>query len=163
MKIGDEKDIIYIVGNTSNSDLKELWFVYGDCCAANSDIYENTKNKVIAGINSIEDIELTKTNELGRVKRVDPLGITDLRIRGMWTMHHPKKVFAYLPKQNISSYFQFYCVIKTEKFEQFPKKDKNGLYSLVNYKNFFIHDVHIKNPNNPADLIQAKFMEFYYG
>ncbi len=72
--------------------------MYGDCCAANSDIYENTKNKVIAGINSIEDIELTKTNELGRVKRVDPLGITDLRIRGMWTMHHPKKVFAYLPK-----------------------------------------------------------------
>lgn len=159
----DIKDIIYVIGNTSDAELKELWFVYGDCYAASCDIYEKTKKKIIDSINSITDIELTKTNELGKVKRVDPLGITDLRIRAMWSICHPGKVFDYIPKQNVSSNFKFYCVMKTEKFEQFSEKDQNNLYSLVDNKKFFIHDIKIKNPDNPVDLIEAKFMEFYYG
>lgn len=28
------KDIIYIIGNTTDTNLKELWFVYGDCYAS---------------------------------------------------------------------------------------------------------------------------------
>lgn len=156
------KDIIYIVGNTKDTHLKELWFVYGDCYAADKEIYERIKNTIITGLHSIPNIELAETNELGKIKKVDPLGITDLRIRGMWSIFHPKKVFDYIPKQNISSDFKFYCIIKTEKFEQFPEEDKRSLYNLVNNR-FFIHDIQIRNPNNPAQLIPVKFMEFYYG
>lgn len=158
----DVKDIVYIVGNTTDTHLKELWFVYGDCYAANKEIYERIKNTIITGLHSIPNIELAETNELGKIKKVDPLGITDLRIRGMWSIFHPKKVFDYIPKQSILSDFKFYCVIKTEKFEQFSKEDKRNLYNLVNNK-FFIHDIKIRNPNNPAQLIPVKFMEFYYG
>lgn len=156
------KDIIYIVGNTKDTHLKELWFVYGDCYAADKEIYERIKNTIITGLHLIPNIELAETNELGKIKKVDPLGITDLRIRGMWSIFHPKKVFDYIPKQNISSDFKFYCIIKTEKFEQFPEEDKRSLYNLVNNR-FFIHDIQIRNPNNPAQLIPVKFMEFYYG
>lgn len=156
------KDIIYIVGNTTDTNLKELWFVYGDCYAADKEIYERIKNTIINGLHSIPNIELAETNELGKIKKVDPLGITDLRIRGMWSIFHPKKVFDYIPKQIILSDFKFYCVMKTEKFEQFPEEDRRGLYNLINDK-FFIHDIQIKNPNNPAQLIPVKFMEFYYG
>lgn len=156
------KDIIYIVGNTTDTNLKELWFVYGDCYAADKEIYERIKNTIINGLHSIPNIELAETNELGKIKKVDPLGITDLRIRGMWSIFHPKKVFDYVPKQIILSDFKFYCVMKTEKFEQFPEEDRRGLYNLINDK-FFIHDIQIKNPNNPALLIPVKFMEFYYG
>ena len=80
----------------------------------------------------------------------------------MWSIFHPKKVFDYIPKQSILSDFKFYCVMKTEKFEQFSQEDKDNLYNLVNDK-FFIHDIQIRNPNNPAQLIPVKFMEFYYG
>ncbi len=156
------KDIIYIVGNTTDTHLKELWFVYGDCYAADKEIYERIKNTIINGLHSIPSIELAETNELGKIKKVDPLGITDLRIRGMWSIFHPKKVFNYIPKQIILSDFKFYCVMKTEKFEQFPEEDKRNLYNLVNDK-FFIQDIQIRNPNNPAQLIPVKFMEFYYG
>lgn len=156
------KDIIYIVGNTTDTYLKELWFVYGDCYAADKEIYERIKATIINGLHSIPNIELAETNELGKVKKVDPLGITDLRVRGMWSIFHPKKVFDYIPKQSILSNFKFYCVMKTEKFEQFLQEDKDSLYNLVDDK-FFIHDIQIRNPNNPAQLIPVKFMEFYYG
>ena len=156
------KDIIYIVGNTTDTHLKELWFVYGDCYAADKEIYERIKDTIINGLHSIPNIELAETNELGKIKKVDPLGITDLRVRGMWSIFHPKKVFDYIPKHSILSDFKFYCVMKTEKFEQFSEEDKDSLYNLVNDK-FFIHDIQIRNPNNPAQLIPVKFMEFYYG
>lgn len=159
----DVKDIIYIVGNTTDSHLKELWFVYGDCYAADRGIYERIKNTIVDGLHSISCIELAETNELGKIKKVDPLGITDLRVRGMWSIFHPKKVFNYLPKQNVSSDFQFYCVMKKDKFEQFSDEDKTNLLALKDNKNFFIHDIQIRNPNNPAQLIPVKFMEFYHG
>lgn len=157
------KDLLYVIGNTDDRNLKELWFVYGDCYAANKEIYENIKNAIIYGLHSIPNIELAETNELGKIKKVDPLGITDLRVRGMWSIFHPKKVFDYLPKQTKNSIFKFYCIMKKEKFESFSDNDKNMLLSLADNKKFFISDLHIKNPNNPVKLISIKFMEFYYG
>lgn len=157
------KDIIYAIGNTTDMHLKELWFVYGDCYAADKGTYERIKNTIVDGLHSIPCIELAETNELGKIKKVDPLGITDLRVRGMWSIFHPRKVFNYLPKQNILSNFKFYCLMKSDKFEQFTDKDKKNLFALKDDKKFFIHDVQIRNPNNPAQLIPVKFMEFYYG
>ncbi|MEI8128903.1 MAG: NgoPII family restriction endonuclease [bacterium] len=157
-----EKDIVYIIGNTDDINIKTLWFVYGDCYAADKAIYERIKNTISNGLESIPNIELTETNELGKIKKVDPLGITDLRIRGMWSIFHPQKVFEYLPKQKINSEFKFYCVMREEKFNSFPQLDKDTLLELQ-CSNFTIKDLKIKNPNNPSDLINIKFMEFYYG
>lgn len=156
------KDLLYAVGNTDDINLKELWFVYGDCYAANKEIYERIKNTIINGLHSISDIELTETNELGKIKKVDPLGITDMRVRGMWSIFHPKKVFDYLPKQEINSNFKFYCIMKQEKFESFSNDDKKTLLDFIDNKNFFINNLQIRNPNNPAELIPIKFMEFYH-
>lgn len=156
------KDILYAIGSTTDTTLQELWFVYGDCYAADKEIYEKIKDTIVTGLHSISDIELAETNELGKIKRVDPLGITDLRIRGMWSIFHPEKVFNYITKKNISSTFKFYCIMRKEKFEEFSDTDKNALYALTSQQNFFITDIQIKNPNNPAQLIPALFMEFYY-
>jgi hypothetical protein len=87
-----EKDIIYAVGDIDNHNLKILSLVYGDCYAANKEIYEKIKDKISAGIKEM-DLEFSETKELGRVNRVDPLGITNLRIRGMWTIQNPLKVY----------------------------------------------------------------------
>lgn len=134
-----------------------------DFYAADKEIYERIKNTIVDGLYSINDIELAETNELGKVKKVDPLGITDLRVRGMWSIFHPKKVFDYLPKQNMNSKFKFYCIIKEEKFNAFSGEDKKNLLNLADNKHFFINSLKIRNPNNPAELTAIKFMEFYYG
>ena len=141
--------------------MKELWFVYGDCYAADKEIYERIKNTIIKGLHSISDIDLARTNELGKIKKVDPLGITDLRVRGMWSIFHPKKVFNYLPKKKENPRFAFYCVIKEDKFNSFAQIDRRNLENLLDNQNFFITDLQIKNPNNPAYLENIKFLEFY--
>lgn len=157
-----EKDIIYIVGNTSDTKLNTLWFVYGDCYAADKDIYERIKNTISDCLTQMPNIELAPTNEIGKIKKVDPLGITDLRVRGMWSIFHPSRVFDYLPKMNLNTEFKFYCIMKKEKFNSFSNEDRNELLNLVN-DYFNVSDFKIKNPNNPADLMDVKFMEFYYG
>lgn len=80
----EEKDIIYTIGHTDKKEIKSLWFVYGSIYAAKQETYERFKNLISEGINTIPDVRFSETKELGRVNQVDPLGITNLRIRGMW-------------------------------------------------------------------------------
>ena len=154
-----EKDIIYIVGHTNDTDIKYLWFVYGDCFSADKDVYEKIKKTISSGITEIPNVEFTETNELGKVKKVDPLGVTDLRIRGMWHIENPHKIFSYLNKIDANAAFQVLCLMKTEKFNSFPTADKMALQNLTK-ANYSFEDTQIKSPNNPAQLLDCKLITF---
>lgn len=153
------KDMLYAIGNTTDSDIKYLWLVYGDCFAADKEIYERIRKTIAKGINSIPDVEFGVTKELGRVNRVDPLGITSLRIRGMWTIVNPQKLFAYLKCTDSKAKFELVCLMRIEKFNSFSDEDKK---SLLEFKkdNYNIQDVEIQNPDNPAELIKAKLITY---
>lgn len=153
-----EKDLIYCIGHTSDTEIKSLWLIYGNIYSANQEIYEIIKQKISEGINQIPNIEFAETKELGRVNRIDPLGITNLRIRGMWHIQNPKKVFSYL---NITqnNNFQVISIIPTIKYDSFPKESKNRIENLVS-NCLTIENIKIKNPNNPANLIEAKLIIF---
>ncbi len=153
----EEKDIIYAIGYTDDNSLKSLWLIYGDCFCADKEIYERIKNIISDGINSIPDVEFTQTNELGKVKKVDPLGITDLRIRGMWHIDNPNKIFNYIYEFDEDAAFQLICLIKLDKYNSIPQADKVILEQLDNIN---IQDIKIKNPNNPIQLIDAKLLTF---
>ncbi|MBU6141840.1 NgoPII family restriction endonuclease [Patescibacteria group bacterium] len=91
------KDIVYAVGSVSKSKIKTLWFVYGDCYAASREVYERTFKAISKKVREIDHLEFaTETNEIAGVRKVDPLGITYLRIRGMWGIDAPQKVFGSL-------------------------------------------------------------------
>lgn len=154
-----EKDIIYIVGHTTDTDIKYLWFVYGDCFSADKEVYEKIKIKISSGITEIPDVEFTETNELGKVKKVDPLGVTDLRIRGMWHIENPHKIFSYLNIVDANAKFQALCLMKAEKFNSFPAADKTALQNLTT-NNYSFKEVKIKNPNNPAQLLDCTLITF---
>ena len=83
------RDMLYVVGVLNGEVLTSLAFVYGDEYCADKEIYERIKKKLKEGILSIPNVEFADTKELGRVNRVDPLGITSLRIRGMWQIDNP--------------------------------------------------------------------------
>lgn len=91
----DEKDLIFAVGVVKNEEIKQLCFVYGEDYAASREIYERIRTQIKNGVLEIPDIEFAETNELGRVNHVDPLGITYLRLRGMWHIENPFRVFRY--------------------------------------------------------------------
>lgn len=152
-----EKDLIYCVGHTSDDSIKSLWMVYGNIYAAKHETYQVIKQKITDGINEIPNVELAETNELGRVNRVDPLGITNLRIRGMWQIQNPRRVFNYL--HTTGDTFELVAVIPTNKYNSFPTDSKNRIENFGNPK-LSITDVKVKDPNNPANIIDAKLIIF---
>jgi len=152
-----EKDLIYCVGHTTDDSIKSLWMVYGNIYAAKHETYQVIKQKITDGINDIPNVELAETNELGRVNRVDPLGITNLRIRGMWQIQNPRRVFNYI--HTTGDTFELVAVIPTNKYNSFSAESKNRIENLQN-PNLSIANVQVKDPNNPANLIDAKLIIF---
>ena len=154
-----EKDIIYAIGTCEKNKLTSLIFVYGEDYAAENKIYENVKNKIKLGIETINGLEFSETNEIGRVNRVDPLGITYFRIRGMWGIENPVKVFDYIYKKDDSKQFNFMALINEDKYLSFSNTKELEDLEKEN-KSLEIKDVRIKNPNNPAQLKKAKLITF---
>ena len=154
-----EKDMLYTIGYTQKTTLKSLWLVYGDCFCADKATYERIKNTISEGINTIPNVEFTETKELGKVKKVDPLGITDLRIRGMWHIDNPNKTFSYIYEYDENAEFQCIVLLQKEKYYTLPDADKEAIEALNNDK-ISVKDVKIKNPNNPVQLVDAKLLVF---
>lgn len=73
----------------------------------------------------------------------------------MWHIQNPIKVFEYIFKINLDYDFQLITLINDEKLKQFPKSDISRILSLEK-KGFSYQDVKIKDPNNPAKLINSK-------
>ena len=148
------KDMLYIIGNIDKKtqNLSKLWLVYGDCYCAETSHYEEVKLRIKQGVEQIPNVEFSETKELGRINKIDPLGITNLRMRGMWTISHPVKVFKYLDTDN----FDVNCILLNSKYLGFEKADRQKIEINQNIK---ISDVKIKNPNNPAQLLDAKLIQ----
>lgn len=153
-----EKDIIYAVGVVNNNNLKSLCFVYGIDYAASSQVYERISQAISSGILTIPEIEFSQTNELGRVNRVDPLGITYLRIRGMWHIQNPLKTFEYIYREEYAD-FNFMALINLKKYNSFSNKNQFEQFVSQNPR-IHIDDVLIKSPDNPANLKDAKLITF---
>lgn len=153
------KDIIYAVGCLKSGALKSLWMVYGNIYAAEQGIYERIKSTISQGINTIPDVEFSETKELGRVNRVDPLGITNLRIRGMWSIQNPRKVFKYIYPQTDKNTFELVCILPDSKYYSFDPEDI-ALLESINEEGFSITNKKILDPNNPAHLIDVKLITY---
>ncbi len=153
------KDLIYCIGNvTANTEkLNSLWMFYGDIYAANKQTYERIKNAISDGVIHVPNVAFSETKELGRVNKVDPLSITDLRMRGMWQIQNPKKVFEYV-YQTKDADFELIAIIPTDKYNTFPQNSRTKLEN-INVDGFDIVDTKVKNPNNPAQLIACKLIK----
>lgn len=154
-----EKDIIYVVGISQKNKLRHLCMVYGEDYCASNETYERIKNTIKDGVERIPNIELAETDELGKLKKVDPLGITYLRIRGMWGIENPFKVFEYVFTRDFNKNFNFMAIINLKKYSSLNNSSK--LEELANINNKLkIQNIKIKNPDNPAKLNDAKLITY---
>lgn len=153
------RDMIYAVGVLNNDKLKSLALVYGiDYCAA-EETYARIKSAIKTGVESIPNVEFAETNELGRVNRVDPLGITYLRVRGMWHIENPFTVFRYIYQRDNNKDFNLMAIINTDKVEKLDNFSQ--LETLVeSHEGLNITDAQIKDPNNPATLRNVKLITY---
>lgn len=153
------KDMIYTVGVVKDSTLSSLCMVYGVDYAADAETYEQIKKVIKSGVESIDGVEFAETKELGRVNRVDPLGITYLRVRGMWGIENPFKVFNYIYERDFNKDFNFMALINNEKYDTLDYTEE--LEKLVGVVGGLeLKEVNIKNPNNPANLRKAQLITF---
>lgn len=151
----EKKDMIYAIGNIVNGRIHSLWLLYGDCFCADKSSYERISDTIEDGISSIPGVDFSETNELSRINNVDPLGITYLRVRGMWGIAHPSYIFSRLLQDNFDSGTNIYVLMKEEKHEEIIQKP--NFSTFLNNGTLTIKNVNIKDPNNPARDVRAVF------
>ncbi|WP_457749408.1 NgoPII family restriction endonuclease [Sulfurimonas sp.] len=154
-----KKDILYAMGHIpkKSKNLKSLWFVYGTCYAADEDVYQDVVNEIKATLKTTNFLQIdTDCKELGKVKNIDSLKITYLRIRGMWVIKHPAKVFDDLYEQT-NELFSLIAIIPLEKYNTFPKEDRDHIESI---ESITITNEEISNPNNAAKILKIKLLLF---
>ena len=153
------KDLFYVVGCTQNGKIKYLFFVHGMCYSAERAVYDRITNSLKTGIEgSIRSGGIqgsSRTVELGRINRVDPLGITNLRIRGMWMIENPIRVFSYIYRLDSKQPFSLAAIMTKTKFDSFSQEDISAINSDTRIKSKIVK---VKNPNNPAELMDAELI-----
>ncbi len=153
------RDMIYAVGVLKENNLKSLALIYGSEYCAEQSVYEKIRMAIKDGVERIEGIEFAETNELGRVNRVDPLGITYLRVRGMWHIENPFVAFNYIYQRDENKNFSLMAIINEEKIKSFSNYTE--LVELSQQvDSLHIEDKEIKDPNNPAKLHKVKLITF---
>ena len=154
-----EKDFLYAIGHVKDGLLKELALIDASVYCADRTIYEDMFEGLKMGIGVLPNIQFSPTKELGRVNRVDPLGITNLRIRGMWLLENPFIAFSYVYQPTEEREFNLFALVASDKFDSF--ENAMTLTDLANdFENLKFEDVHVKNPNNPSQLINCKKITF---
>lgn len=153
----EKKDLIFAVGVVKDKEIRQLCFVYGEDYAASRETYERICTQIKNGVLEIPNIEFAETNEFGRVNRVDPLGITYLRLRGMWHIENPFRVFRYAYEFDTKKPFNFLAIINLEKYESFTKADRDKIESESGIE---IKFKEIKDPNNPATMKKVVVITF---
>jgi hypothetical protein len=138
------KDIFYAVGVVNSQEIKHLSFVLGDCYAADKEVYQAIADGIESGIQKIEGPTFSETKELGRVNNVDPKGVTNLRIRGMWEIKNPLRQFEDIYTRDPNSNFELMCLMTTDKYESLPDEDQNNIELS---DTFTVSDVQIVSPN----------------
>lgn len=157
-----EKDLFYVIGSVKGGVVKYLFFVQGTCYAADHAVYDKIHTPIKKEIDAVlhaMDLENGETVELGKVRRVDPLGRTELRIRGMWIIQNPVKVFSHVAPIDRNNEFSVNVIMLKDKYLSFPLGDRKNLEDLANDK-LTMRDIKIQSPNNPASSLDAKFLSF---
>ncbi len=152
------KEIFYVIGVAEKTKIKHLFLVHGRCYAAERAVYETKAGRLKQGIDtffSSEGWETRETTELGRINRMDPLGITNFRIRGMWEIENPVRVFSYLYTVVERRTFSLVAVVTKDKYDCYPEEDRLALEANRDIQS---KTVNVKNPNNPAQLIPAQMV-----
>ena len=159
-EVWDEKDMIYTIGVVNSGKLNSLCMVYGTEYCASDEVYSNIRNRIKESVINTPGVESEETKELGHINKVDPLGITYLRVRGMWGIENPTKVFNYVYTPNDRAEFNFMCIINDAKWNSFENKEELVKLSEAN-NSLCISDIKVKDPDNPAKLRAAKLITFY--
>jgi hypothetical protein len=152
------KDLIYVLAVIQSKKIQEMWFVDGACYAASREVYESVFDRIKMSVHSSMGLEVTDS-ELGRIINVDPLQRTQLRIRGMWLMTHPRVAFASLFTPSKSSKLSIRVVLRESKYQKFIEQTPTIAAELQQF-GCVIQSNDVLDPNNRAKVLAVKTLQF---
>lgn len=131
--------------------------MYGTCYAANEEVYKEVEIELKDTLKTTANLDIDiDCKELGKVKNIDSLKITYLRIRGMWVIKHPSKIYDDLYKQTDEA-FSMIAIIPIDKYNNFPQEDRK---KIENIDSIEISNEKISDPNNAAKAVDVKLILF---
>jgi hypothetical protein len=122
-----EKDFLYCIGKCNEGYVEALWLIDGHCVADNSDVYDILFEKIAITISNLGG---DPGNELGRLNKVDSLGSSSLRIRGMWLLDHPANIFQSVFRPPTSGAFVLNALISESKWDKYSGDEIQSLETL---------------------------------
>ena len=142
------------MGKANEEYVEALWLIDGSCIADYAETYDILFDKLAL---TVTDLGGEPGNEIGRLNNVDPLRATSLRIRAMWLLDHPAKLFSTIFLAPEPGVFVFNALVSAKKWTSFTDSDIDALKKLEaegmeikrveipssSKKNEFVHAVHI--------------------
>lgn len=126
-EIWTEKDFLYFIGKANSEYVEALWLIDGRCIADVSSTYDNVFDQIAI---SITNLGGNDGNELGRLNAIDPLKATSLRVRAMWLLEHPAKLFEAFLVPPEEDTFVLNVLISEDKWHSFSKEEIEQLNEL---------------------------------
>lgn len=123
-----EKDFLYFIGKANEEFVEALWLIDGRCIADKASTYDMIFDKLAL---TVTDSGGGPGKEIGRFNKVDPLEATSLRIRAMWLLEHPAKVFksVLLPPEN--GYFVLNVLVSADKWDSYGAEEVAAVKTLI--------------------------------
>ena len=123
-----EKDFVYFIGKANAEYVEALWLIDGKCIAAESSVYDVLFDRLKA---TVKELGGEPGNEIGRLNRVDPLKATSLRVRGMWLLDHPAKVFKNIFIKPQNDVFVLNALVSQTKWNEYSSELVADLEALA--------------------------------
>lgn len=158
------KEQLYAIGVVDKDThvLKNLALIDGKVFLPERKIYEELLDKLKKRINSMDGIKFSKTNEIGRVNEVDPLGTTSLRIRPMWLLKNPFVFFKDIYSVQENANFNLFCLVSQDHYRSFKNISKLEMLMKEN-KNLSVENVLVNDPNGKKEKLECKKIVFFKG
>lgn len=163
----NKRTFYYVIGRIKQNDQRvaSLWVVDGQLMASDHAVYEN----VFAGLQGAVDNFITSQNlmqiqsvELGRIRGIDPLDKTVLRVRSMWELESPQKTFKDI--QGVRPDNQksvLHALILDSEWNQYSAESRSEISALVGREGFSLLTIdNLPNPSNPEQMLSAKLIRY---
>ena len=135
-----EKDFVYFIGLANAEYVEAVWLIDGRCIAANASVYDVLFDRLKE---TVKELGGEPGNEIGRLNKVDPLKATSLRVRGMWLLDHPAKVFKDFFVKPQDKVFVLNSLVSATKWNEYSKEAIKDLEALS------VHGLSIKHIELP--------------
>ena len=150
------RDLIYIVGKTGKNkgetnNLKSLWCVYGSLFVADREKYLEYEDLISEALENIEGLESNETNEFAVYEKVDPLGISKVRARPMWSIYSPQRIFESYYLEEDDLVFQMIMLIPADIYLSFDKISICNLKKMIKSELVEKRVIDLPNPNFELD------------